>query len=182
MVVIDEAYAGFGCESALPLVDKYENLVVVRTLSKSHSLAGLRAAYAVAQPGLIEALERVRDSFNSYPTDTLCQHIAAKALLDTQYYASTSQNIVETREQTRAALASLGFTVTASKANFLFISHPRVQASTLYRMLRDKNILVRYFAKPRIENWLRVTIGTQSEMLQFVKETKELLALLDVVD
>jgi histidinol-phosphate aminotransferase len=174
VVILDEAYAAFGAESAVSLTNKYENLLVVKTLSKSHALAGLRCAYAVGSPLLINGLERIRDSFNSYPLDRLAQAGAAAALRDRAYYRDTAARVVNTRERVRDALIAMGFDVPPSRSNFLFIEHKSIAAKELQQALRNKNILVRHFDKPLIKNRLRVSIGTDKEMDVFLKETAEI--------
>jgi len=176
IVIVDEAYSAFGAKTAVILTEKYENLLIVKTLSKSHALAGLRCAYAVGSPDLIEGLERIKDSFNSYPLDMLAQAGAAAALTDKAYYAQTSEKIINTRENTKTALKALGFDVTDSVSNFLFITHPKIAAKILMQSLREKGIVVRHFDKPMIGNHLRVTVGTDEQMDLFLKETAAILA------
>lgn len=175
VVIVDEAYSAFGTESAVPLIAEYENLLIVKTLSKSHALAGLRCAYAVGSPNLITGLERIKDSFNSYPVDTLAQAGAAAALLDKTYYADIAQKIINTRENTKLKLRTLRFEVTDSVSNFLFISHPDIGAKELQQSLRQKGIVIRHFDKPFISNHLRVTIGTDDEMDVFLKEISAII-------
>lgn len=164
VVVIDEAYIDFGGESAVGLVKKYPNLLIVRTLSKSHSLAGLRAGYIVGDPELVEAVIRIKNSFNSYTMDRIALAGAEAALHDTDYFIATRSKIADTRERTARQLKELGFMVVDSNANFLFISHPKVTAPDIFNRLRERGILVRHFNKPRIDNFLRVTIGTDEDM------------------
>lgn len=164
VVIVDEAYAVFGAQSVIPLVQKYPNLLVVTTLSKSHGLAGLRVAYAIGQPHLIDGLERVKDSFNSYPLDTIAQIAASAALKDTAYCTQTAQKIIATRERTAERLAELGFLVLPSKANFLFVTHPRFAAADIKAYLEQNSIFVRHFNLPRISNYLRISIGTDAQM------------------
>ena len=168
VVIVDEAYAAFGAQSALPLVSKYPNLLVVTTLSKSHSLAGLRIGYAIGQPHLIAALESIRDSFNSYPIDSLAQAISSAALADTSYYEKTAKKISATRERISGKLTSLGFSVLPSSANFIFVSHSGIDAKELKEYLETKNIFVRHFNLPRIDQHLRVSIGTDEQMDTFI--------------
>jgi len=164
LVAIDEAYADFGAESAAPLIDRYPNLLVVRTLSKSHSLAGLRVGYALGQAGLIEALRRVKDSFNSYPVDRLASAGAAAALDDVAYFEQTRAVIVRSRAVLEDGLASLGFEVLPSAANFVFARHPRHAGVALAAALRERGILVRRFAQPeRIADFLRISVGTDAQ-------------------
>jgi histidinol-phosphate aminotransferase len=167
VVVVDEAYIDFGGESAIPLVASYPNLLVIQTLSKSRSLAGLRVGFAVGDVGLIEALERVKDSFNSYPLDRFAISGAVAAIQDRDYFNATCQRVIATREQLAGRLTELGFEVLPSAANFLFVRHPGRDAGELAARLRERSIIVRHFNQPRIEQFLRITIGTdqQSECL-----------------
>lgn len=164
VVLVDEAYIDFGGETAATLVNEFSNLVVVRTLSKSRSLAGLRVGYALGNPDLMAALRCVRDSINSYTVDRLAQAGAAAAMADRAWFEETRRKIMDTRAWVTARLRKLGFTVPESQANFVFASHPRHDAKALLASLRDRGILVRYFDKPRIDNYLRITIGTDAEM------------------
>lgn len=175
IVIVDEAYVAFGAESVISLVPKYENLVVIRTLSKSHALAGLRVGYAAANKNLIGALMAVKDSFNSYPVDSLAQAGGAAALGDREYYEKITGEIMRTREFTAGALRDLGVSVLPSSSNFLFI-RPQVQAETVAGKLREKGIIVRWFNKQRISGFLRVSIGTMEEMKCFLKEMECILA------
>lgn len=172
VVVVDEAYVDFGAESAVELTKKYENLLVIQTFSKSRSLAGMRVGFAIGHADLIEGLERVKNSFNSYPLDMLAIESAVAAVEDTDYFAQTTQQIIDTREWTSARLAELGFISLPSKTNFLFTQHRVLEGAELMGYLRTKKILVRHFSKPGIDNYLRITIGTQAEM-QTLVETLE---------
>lgn len=165
IVVVDEAYIDFGGTSALPLIEKYDNLIVVQTFSKSRSMAGMRIGYAMAQPQLIKYLNDVKYSFNSYTMDQTTLALGAAAMRDTAYFDQTRKQIIETRERTKAELAKRGFTFGDSMSNFVFVTHPEIQAADLFAALREKDIYVRYFKKPeRISNYLRITIGTDEEM------------------
>lgn len=164
LIIVDEAYIDFGGESAIGLVGRYPNLLVTQTFSKSRSLAGMRVGYAVGDTGLIEALNRVKDSFNSYPLDRLAQTAAVAAIQDGIYFNNIRRKIIETRERTVEGLTALGFDVVPSQANFVFATHPQCDAAGLYRQLREAGVLVRYFDKPRINQYLRITIGTDEEM------------------
>jgi len=168
VVLVDEAYVDFGTESALPLVREYPNLLVVHTLSKSRSLAGLRVGFAVGEPSLIEALARVKDSFNSYPLDRLALAGAVAAIRDTAYFENTRHKVIVTRERLANDLARLGFEVLPSGANFLFARHPQHDGAALQAALRERRILVRHFAKPRIDRFLRISIGTEAECAALV--------------
>lgn len=163
VVVVDEAYVDFGGKSAISLVDRYDNLLVVHTLSKSRSLAGLRVGFAVGDPALIEALERVKNSFNSYPLDRLAIVGAVAALEDSGHFEQSRQAIVASRDTLTAALIQLGFEVLPSAANFIFARHPQYDAAQLAQALREKNIIVRHFKLPRIDQFLRITVGTDAE-------------------
>ncbi len=169
VVIIDEAYIDFGAETALPLLASHKNLVIVRTLSKGYSLAGMRVGYVIAHSDLISALDCVKDSFNSYPTDMLAQKVGACALLDSSYNALTCNRVIKTREFTASALTKLGFTVLPSAANFVFCSHKNLPAHELYLKLRDRDIIVRHFSAPGISNFLRITIGTDEGMQQILE-------------
>lgn len=164
VVVVDEAYVDFGAESATALIDQYPNLLVTQTFSKSRSLAGLRIGCAFGHADLIEALERVKNSFNSYPLDMLAQAVAVASLEDENYFRSRLDQVIATREWTNEQLQTLGFEVLPSHTNFVFASHPNVSGAELMAYLRENKILVRHFTKPRIENHLRITIGTDDEM------------------
>lgn len=175
VVVVDEAYIDFGGESAVKLIADYPNLLVVQTMSKSRSLAGLRVGFALGQPDLIEGLNRVKNSFNSYTIDRLASAGATAALKDEDYFQECRRKVIATRERISGQLRELGFDVPESKANFVFISHPDKPAEELFRKLREKGILVRYFNKPRIDNRLRVSVGTDEEMDAFVAALRELI-------
>lgn len=175
VVVIDEAYVDFGGASATALVDRYPNLLVVQTLSKSRSLAGLRVGFAVGHPQLIEALERVKNSFNSYPVDRLAQAGATAAIEDREHFEQTRQAVIANREQLARDLATLGFEVLPSAANFVFARHPQRDAAQLAAALRERRILVRHFKAPRIEQFLRITIGTDAQCVRLVEALREIL-------
>ena len=146
------------------LIAQYPNLLVVRTLSKSHCLAGMRIGYALGQPHLINGLERIKDSFNSYPLDMVAQAVGNAALRDTVYYSDIARKIIATREKTTARLTALGFSVCPSSANFVFATHPKFRAAELQAFLEQYSIFVRRFKLPRIDNHLRITIGTDAQM------------------
>lgn len=164
VVIVDEAYVDFGCQSAAELVGEYPNLLVVQTFSKSRSLAGMRIGFAYGDENLIGALNAVKNSVNSYTLDRLALAAAQAAAEDREYFYDTCRAIAKTRETTTGKLRGLGFTVLPSQANFVFASHDRVPAETLFRRLKENGVLVRYFKKPRIDNFLRITIGTDGEM------------------
>ncbi|MEW5770459.1 MAG: histidinol-phosphate transaminase [Pseudomonadota bacterium] len=175
-VVVDEAYIDFGGESAIALVDRHPNLLVVQTLSKSRSLAGLRVGFAVGHPDLIEALERVKNSFNSYPLDRLAIAGGVAAMEDTEHFERTRQAVIASRERLAAELTGLGFEVLPSGANFVFARHPGRDAGELAAALRARSIIVRHFRQPRIEQFLRITIGTDAQCDALVAALQEILA------
>ncbi|MCU9613787.1 histidinol-phosphate transaminase [Caldibacillus lycopersici] len=175
VVIIDEAYIDFGGESAIRLINQYDNLLVIQTLSKSRSLAGLRIGFAFGNKELIEGLNRIKNSFNSYTIDRLAIIGAVAALEDTVYFAETREKIICSREKVAAQLQLLGFTILESKANFLFIKHNLLPAEVLYTKLKEKGIFVRYFNKPRICEYIRLTIGNEEEMDRFIHEVKVIL-------
>jgi len=164
VVIVDEAYIDFGGESAVKLIDEYPNLLVIQTLSKSRSLAGMRIGLAFGNSELIRALDSVKNSFNSYTLDKLAIVAGAAALADEEYYRRTTGRIIETRERFVKGLSARGFNVVDSSANFVFAAHESKSARELFAELRERGILVRYFDKPRIDNHLRITIGTDEEM------------------
>ncbi|GHD66253.1 histidinol-phosphate transaminase [Jeongeupia chitinilytica] len=163
VVVIDEAYIDFGGDSAIALIERYPNLLVVQTLSKSRSLAGLRVGFALGHLQLIEALERVKNSFNSYPLDRLAIVGASASFGDEAYFRATCDKVIASRERLGAALASLGFDVLPSAANFVFARHPQHDAGRLAAGLREHGVIVRHFKAPRIDQHLRISIGTDAE-------------------
>jgi histidinol-phosphate aminotransferase len=175
LVIVDEAYVDFGACSSVPLIKKYDNLLVVQTFSKSRSLAGLRVGYAIGNNGLIEALERVKNSFNSYTIDRIAQKAAEAAIDDKEYFYQILKRVINTRGYTVQALEHLGFTVIPSKSNFLFVSHKDVKAEKLFVKLRQEGILVRHFKIPRIENWLRISIGTDDDMTVLIDKLKAMM-------
>ena len=163
VVIVDEAYMPFFNQSAVSLVKKYPNLVVVKTFSKGYSLAGMRCGYAVADPALIDGLERVKDCFNSYPVDRVCQAVCAAAIADKSYYNERNAIVVSERERVSETLAKKGFTVLPSKANFVFAAHKCLSGRRVYEELRARGVLVRHFTKPKIENFCRITIGSPEQ-------------------
>lgn len=175
IVIIDEAYADFGEYSAVELIDKYDNLVVTQTFSKSRSMAGMRVAAAFANPYLISYMDAVKDSYNSYPMDSIAIQTGIASIKDKAYFEDTVAKIIATRERTANELKKLSFKVLDSSTNFLFASHSKHNAKDIFEYLKSKNIFIRYFNKPRIENYLRITIGTDEEMNAFLKAVKEYL-------
>jgi len=176
VVVVDEAYVDFGAQTAATLIEKYPNLLVVRTLSKSHSLAGLRVGYAMGHPDLVQGLDRVKNSFNSYPLDNLALAGATAAIEDVEYFETTRNAVIRSRDALTVGLQSLGFEVLPSAANFVFARHPGHKGAELAAGLRAKNILVRHFNKPRISDFLRITIGTDAQCAQLLNACRELVA------
>ncbi|VVE04958.1 histidinol-phosphate transaminase [Pandoraea iniqua] len=176
VVVIDEAYIDFGGETAAGLIAKYPNLLVVQTLSKSRSLAGLRLGFAIGHPDLIEALERVKNSFNSYPLDRLAQAAGVAAIEDEAYFEQTRQAVIASREALVERMTALGFEVLPSKANFVFARHPAHDAAQLAAALRERAIIVRHFKNARVAQFLRITVGTDAECETFTDALKEILA------
>jgi histidinol-phosphate aminotransferase len=175
LVVIDEAYVDFGAESAVPLVARHDNLLVVQTLSKSRALAGLRVGFAIGQRPLVEALERVKDSFNSYPLDRLAIAGAVEAIRDDAWFQATRQRIMASRETLVRALSGLGFEVLPSMANFVFARHPGRSGAELAAGLRERGVLVRHFQKPRIQDFLRITVGTEEQCCRLIALARELI-------
>lgn len=175
VVIVDEAYVDFGGDSAVSLVGGYDNLLVVKSMSKSRSLAGLRVGYALGHPDLIAGLRCVKNAFNSYTMDRLALVGAEASIRDEAYYRAMVAKVKLVRNHTAAKLKAMDFCVLESCANFIFISHKHAPARELYDKLREKGILVRHFDRPRIENYLRVTIGTEDEMDLFCKTLQEIL-------
>jgi histidinol-phosphate aminotransferase len=163
VVIVDEAYIDFGGETAISLVDRYPNLLVTQTLSKSRSLAGLRVGLAVGHPDLIEALERVKNSFNSYPLDRMAIVGAAAAFDDREYFEKTCKRVIASREKLVAQLEGKGFEVLPSAANFIFARHSEHDAADLAAKVREQGVIVRHFKQDRIAQFLRITIGTPEQ-------------------
>ena len=175
VVVVDEAYVDFGAESAIPLTKRHGNLLVTRTFSKSHSLAGARLGFGVACPELIADLTAIKDCTNPYNVNAMTQAAGVAAFEDNGIYMSNCRAVAETRNKTASELRALGFELTDSKANFLFLRHSAVSGEELYARLREKGILVRHFSKPSIEDYNRVTVGSPDEMEAFISAVKEVL-------
>ncbi|MEZ5573321.1 MAG: histidinol-phosphate transaminase [Halioglobus sp.] len=175
VVVIDEAYIDFGGESAVQLLNEYDNLLVVQTLSKSRALAGLRVGFAMGNTALIEALGRVKNSFNSYPLDAISQQAALASIDDEDHFRTSCERVIASRESVSARMESLGFQVLPSGANFIFASHPHKSAKALFTGLRERGIVVRYFDKPRIDNFLRISIGAEQDNTELLNALAELL-------
>ncbi|WP_152392622.1 histidinol-phosphate transaminase [Paenibacillus guangzhouensis] len=175
VVIIDEAYIDFGGESAVKLIDSYPNLLVIQTCSKSRSLAGLRVGFAIGHPDLIEGLNRIKNSFNSYTLDRLALAGAQASFEDQEYFERMNAKVIATRTWVVDELRALGFLVPESRANFVFITHPNHEGSALFQSLREKGILVRYFNQPRIDQYLRVSIGTDEEMQALISALEEII-------
>ena len=169
IVVVDEAYIDFGGVSALPLIEKYDNVIVVQTFSKSRSLAGSRVGYAMANPVLIKYLNDVKYSFNSYTMDRITIAAATEAVKDRDYFAETTAKVIKTREWTKNELAGLGFEFGDSKSNFIFARHPKMSGQALFEKLKTEQVFVRHFSKPeRIADYLRISIGTDQQMQKLI--------------
>jgi histidinol-phosphate aminotransferase len=175
VVLVDEAYIDFGGTSCIGLVEEYDNLLVVQTFSKSRSLAGLRIGLAFGSKPLIDGLNRVKNSFNSYPLDRIAQYAGAAALRDNEYYVKIQRRIIKTRKNAVKRLENLGFKVLDSTANFVFASHDTKNAGYIYKKLKDEEVLVRYFDKPGIDNFIRITIGTEEQMKILYKNLEKIL-------
>jgi histidinol-phosphate aminotransferase len=176
VVVVDEAYVDFGGQSCIPLIQEYPNLLVVQTLSKSRSLAGLRVGLALGDSGLIDGIQRVKNSFNAYPLDSLALAGATAAFTDRANFEHNRSRIIATRTWTIVALEKLGFHIVPSEANFIMATHTTMPASSLYLTLKERGILVRYFNSPRIDNYLRITIGMDEEMQALVNTVEAIVS------
>lgn len=175
IVVVDEAYIDFGGQSALPLIDRYDNLLVVQTFSKSRSMAGMRIGYAMGNKTLIRYINDVKYSFNSYTMNQTALALGVEAIRDREYFEETREKIIATREWTKQALRELGFSFEDSMSNFIFATHTSVHAKELFEALRKENIYVRHFSQKRIDNYLRISIGTMEEMKALVTVLKRLI-------
>lgn len=176
IVVIDEAYIDFGGVSALPLINTYDNLLIVQTFSKSRSLAGMRIGFAIGNPKLIRYINDVKYSFNSYTMSRASLLVGAAAIGDKEYFEQTTEKIIQTREWVKQELLNLGFSFSDSKSNFVFATHPSVPAKQIFEALQEQDIYVRYFAKERIDNYLRISIGTRDEMEQLIHILRQYFA------
>lgn len=175
VVIIDEAYVDFGGRSAVPLIRDYPNLLITRTLSKSHSLAGLRVGYALGQESLVEGLWRVKNSINPYTLDRISARGAAAALEDEEYCQRIVSRVVQTRERTGRKLEEMGFQVVDSNSNFLLVTHPDYGGEQLFKGLKERGILVRYFPQPPVDDYFRVSVGSEEEMDAFLDTLAELV-------
>ena len=176
IVIVDEAYVDFGSQSALPLIEKYENLLIVQTFSKSRSMAGMRIGFAMGSPKLIKYLNDAKYSFNSYTMDRTALAAGVAAVKDQEYFCETCHKIIETREWTKKELSKLGFSFEDSKANFIFATHETCPAEDLFKALRERHIYVRYFQGGRTGNHLRITVGTREEMETFIGFLRDYLS------
>lgn len=175
VVIIDEAYVDFGGTSSISLIDKYENLLVTGTFSKSRSLAGLRIGFAIGSKVLIDVMEAVKNSYNSYTVDSLSIEMGAASIEDDEYFKSTCKKVIKTRERVTLELEKLGFDVLDSQTNFIFVTHNKHNMKSLFEYLKTQKVFIRYFSLPRIENYVRITIGTNEEMDIFLEKTKEFI-------
>lgn len=175
VVIIDEAYVDFGGTSSIPLINKYENLLVTGTFSKSRSLAGLRIGFAIGSKALIDVMEAVKNSYNSYTVDSLSIEMGAASIEDDEYFKSTCKKVIKTRERVTLELEKLGFDVLDSQTNFIFATHNKHNMKSLFEYLKTQKVFIRYFSLPRIENYVRITIGTNEEMDIFLEKTKEFI-------
>ena len=175
IVLVDEAYVDFGAKSAIPLVQDYDNLLVIHTFSKSRTMAGARLAYAIAQESLIEDLKKMKYSFNPYNVNRLTQLAGEAALEEDDYYQEKRQEIIKTRAYTGARLKEFGFSMTNSSANFIFVKHPELGGYAIYSALKERGILVRHFSKPRISDYIRITIGTKAQMDELLSAISAIL-------
>lgn len=176
VVIIDEAYVDFGGVSSVPLVKKYENLLVTGTFSKSRSLAGLRIGFAIGSKMLIDVMEAVKNSYNSYTVDSISIEVGSASIEDDEYFKSTCQKVIKTRQRVTDELRKLGFDVFDSQTNFIFATHDKYSMKEMFEYLKTQKVFIRYFSLPRIENYVRITIGTDDEMDIFLQKTKEFLA------
>lgn len=176
VVIIDEAYVDFGGVSSVPLVKKYENLLVTGTFSKSRSLAGLRIGFAIGSKTLIDVMEAVKNSYNSYTVDSISIEVGSASIEDDEYFKSTCQKVIKTRQRVTDELRKLRFDVLDSQTNFIFATHDKYSMKEMFEYLKTQKVFIRYFSLPRIENYVRITIGTDDEMDIFIQKAKEFLA------
>lgn len=175
VVIIDEAYVDFGGTTAVPLLKEYDNLVIIRTFSKSRSMAGMRLGWAMGNPELISALYATKDSMNSYPVDSIAQAAGVAAIEDEEYFQATLKKVIATRDRLTRELREMGFSLPDSRTNFVFASHPRYSAKEIFEFLKTRDIYVRWFNKPRIDNYLRITVGTETETDALIAALKDLI-------
>lgn len=172
VVIVDEAYVDFGGTTAVPLLKEYDNLVITRTFSKSRSMAGMRLGWAMGGKEVISAIYAAKDSMNSYPVDSIAQTAGVAAVEDEEYFQATLKRVIATRDRLTAELRKMGFTLPDSRTNFVFASHPRYSAKEIFEFLKTRDIYVRWFNKPRIDNYLRITVGTDEETDALIKSLK----------
>ena len=175
VVIIDEAYVDFDGKTAVPLLKEYDNLVITRTFSKSRSMAGMRLGWAMGGKEVISAIYAAKDSMNSYPVDSIAQAAGVAAVEDEEYFQSTLKKVIATRDRLTAELRSMGFSLPDSQTNFVFATHPRYSAKEIFEFLKTRDIYVRWFNKPRIDNYLRITVGTDEETDALIKSLKEFI-------
>lgn len=175
VVIVDEAYVDFGGVTAVPLLAEYENLLIIRTFSKSRSMAGMRLGWAMGSAELISALYATKDSMNSYPVDSIAQAAGVAAIEDEEYFQATLKRVIATRERLTKELRGMGFKLPDSQTNFVFATHPDISAREIFGYLKEKDIYVRWFNKPRIDNYLRITIGTDEDTDALIAALKELI-------
>lgn len=176
VVIVDEAYVDFGGTTSVPLLKEYDNLVVIRTFSKSRSMAGMRLGWAMGSPEAIAAIYATKDSMNSYPIDTIAQAAGVASVKDEEYFQATLKRVIATRDRLTKELRLMGFKLPDSQTNFVFASHPDISAVDIFNHLKTKDIYVRWFNKPRIDNYLRITVGTDEETDKLIDELKELMS------
>lgn len=174
-VIVDEAYVDFGGATAVPLLSEYDNLLIIRTFSKSRSMAGMRLGWAMGSPELISALYATKDSMNSYPVDSIAQAAGVAAIEDEEYFQSTLKRVIATRERLAHELRGMGFKLPNSQTNFVFTTHPKYSAKEIFEYLKTRDIYVRWFNKPRIDNYLRITVGTDEDTDALVAALEELI-------
>lgn len=174
VVIVDEAYVDFGGVTAVPLLQEYDNLLITRTFSKSRSLAGMRLGWAMGSPELISALYATKDSMNSYPVDSIAQAAGVAAIEDEEYFQATLKRVIATRERLTKELRGMGFTLPDSQTNFVFATHPKHSAKEIFEFLKTRDIYVRWFNKPRIDNFLRITVGTDEDTDALIAALKDL--------
>lgn len=172
VVIIDEAYVDFGGVSSIPLINEYENLLVTGTFSKSRSMAGLRIGFAIGSERLVSVLEAVKNSYNSYTVDSLSIEMGRASVLDDEYFKATCQKIINTRQRVADELRALGFSLPDSSANFLFVTHEGLSMKGMFEYLKERKVFIRYFNVPRIDNYVRITVGTDDEMDVLLKEIR----------
>lgn len=176
VVIVDEAYVDFGGVTSVPLLKEYDNLVITRTFSKSRSMAGMRLGWAMGSPDAVAAIYAAKDSMNSYPVDSVAQAAGIASIKDEEYFQSTLKKVVATRDRLTKELRLMGFKLPDSQTNFVFATHPDISANEIFNHLKSQDIYVRWFNKPRIDNYLRITVGTDGEVDKLIAELKELIS------